>query len=147
MPLMMPVTMRKRRRRKMIKLKGKDTLVASSVFTRRDLLKTIWPGIVAFTAGPLMAGCERFRHEKYACSSNKLGIVEIIVNDDRAGASVTVTKVTGDTVMTIGNITDDEMIMANDQLVLIINRNSGVMQATAGKVTSYITCEKTLFTM
>jgi hypothetical protein len=131
----------------MIKAKGKETLVVSSDFTRRNLLKTIWPGIVAFTAGPLMAGCERFRHEKYACSSNKLGIVEIIVNDDRAGASVTVTKVTGDTVMTIGNITDDEMIMASDQLVLIINRNSGVMQATAGKVTSYITCEKTLFTM
>jgi hypothetical protein len=131
----------------MIKAKGKETLVAPSDITRRNLLKTIWPGIVAFAAAPLMAGCERFRHEKYDCSSNKLGIVEIIVNDDRAGASVTVTKVTGDTVMTIGNITDDEMMMVSDQLVLIINRHSGVMQATAGKVTSYITCEKTLFTM
>jgi len=131
----------------MIKVNAKETLVAPSDITRRNLLKTIWPGIVVFTAAPLMAGCERFRHEKYACSSNKLGLIEIIVNDDRAGASVTVTKVTGDTTMTIGNITDDEMIMANDELVLIINRNSGVMQATAGKVTSYITCEKTLFTM
>jgi len=131
----------------MIKAKGKETLVVSSDFTRRNLLKTIWPGMVSLTAAPLIASCERFRHEKYACSLNKLGIVEIIVNDDRAGASATITKTTGDTFMTIGSITDDQMIMANDDLVLIINRNSGVMQATSGRVTSYITCEKSLFTM
>jgi len=131
----------------MKKVNRMESIEVRFALTRRSMLKALWPGMVFLTAAPLMASCERFRHEKYACSLNKLGIVEIIVNDDRAGASATITKTTGDTFMTIGSITDDQMIMANDDLVLIINRNSGVMQATSGRVTSYITCEKSLFTM
>ena len=116
-------------------------------FSRRTFGKGMVKGLTVMIVPAVLAGCERFRHEKYACPSNSLGLLEVIINDDRAGAAASVSEMTRDYTMTIGSITSDEVIMANDEMVMIINRNTGYMQVTVGTIASYIRCEKTLFTM
>jgi len=122
---------------------GQDARLSSS---RRGLIRAV-PGLAVMLMLPMLAGCERFRHEKYTCPPNKLGLVEVVVNDDRAGAEASIIETGRDYTMAIGSITSDEMILANDEMVMIIDRNSGKMQVTAGIVTSYLRCEKSLFTM
>jgi hypothetical protein len=114
---------------------------------RRTFSKGMLKGLAAMIMPGMLAGCERFRHEKYTCPSNSIGLLEVIINDDRAGAAASVSEVTRDYTLTIGSITSDEVIMANDEMVMIINRNTGYMQVTVGTIASYIRCEKSLFTM
>jgi len=115
--------------------------------SRRAVGKTMLKGLAAIMAAPLLGSCERFRHEKYACPSNRLGLVEIVINDDRAGAAASIIEIGRDYTMTIGSITREQVIMANDEMVLIIDRNTGHMQVTVGTIANYIRCEKSLFTM
>ena len=94
-----------------------------------------------------LSGCERFRHEKYACPPNSLGLVELIINDDRAGTEMSVVEVDREYKMTIGSITETEMITANDQMILLLSRETGRVKVTIGSVAMTMLCEKSVFTM
>jgi hypothetical protein len=94
-----------------------------------------------------LSGCERFRHEKYACPPNSLGLVEFIINDDRAGAEISIVEVDREYTMTIGSISASEMITANDQMIMMLNRDTGKVKVTISSVAMTMLCEKSVFTM
>jgi hypothetical protein len=132
----------------MMKAKAETMISASSrpVFSKK-IGKTILQGGAVILALSVLPACERFRHEKYSCPSNSIGLMEVVINEDRAGAEASIAEIGRDYTMTIGSITSDELILANDEMVMIINRNTGYMQVTVGMVAKYIRCEKSLFTM
>jgi len=94
-----------------------------------------------------LTSCERFRHEKYTCQPNSLGLVELIINDDRAGTEMSVVEVDREYTMTIGSITETELITANDQMILLLSRETGKVKVTIGSVAMTVSCEKSVFTM
>ena len=94
-----------------------------------------------------LTGCERFRHEKYTCPPNSLGLVELIVNDDRAGTEMSVVEVDREYTMTIGSISETELITANDQMIMLLSRETGKVKITIGSVAMTMSCEKSVFTM
>ena len=94
-----------------------------------------------------LTSCERFRHEKYTCPPNSLGLVELIINNDRAGSEISVVEVDREYTMTIGSITTTELITANDQMILLLSRETGKLKVTIGSVAMTMACEKSVFTM
>jgi len=94
-----------------------------------------------------LTSCERFRHEKYTCPPNSLGLVELIINNDRAGSEISVVEVDREYTMTIGSITATELITANDQMILLLSRETGKLKVTIGSVAMTMACEKSVFTM
>jgi hypothetical protein len=104
-------------------------------------------GIMGLGAIMLLAGCERFRHETYTCPHNAIGLHELIINDNKAGADVTVVEYEKEYGIPIGSITDDQMMASNQDMVLILNRQTGRLNITMGTRTLFMTCEKAVFTM
>jgi hypothetical protein len=47
----------------------------------------------------------------------------------------------------IGSITDEQMMASNQNMVLILNRQTGWLNITVGTRTLFMTCEKAVFTM
>lgn len=95
----------------------------------------------------LASGCERFRHEKYSCPYNAIGLHELIINDDSAGADLQISQLDKEYSIPIGSITEDQLTAANQNMILLLNRKTGRLNITIGTRTLFITCEKTIFTM
>ncbi len=104
-------------------------------------------GIMGLGAIMLLAGCERFRHETYTCPYNAIGLHELIINNNKAGADVTIVEYDKEYGIPMGSITDDQMMASNQDMVLILNRQTGRLHITMGTTTLFMTCEKTVFTM
>ena len=114
--------------------------------SRRRLLAGLC-GACGIIAAGLLAGCERFRHETYTCPYNAVGLHELIINDDKAGADLTVIEIEDEYSIPIGSITEDQMIASNEEMVLMLNRKTGRLNVTIGNRSVFMTCEKTIFTM
>ena len=95
----------------------------------------------------MLAGCERFRHETYTCPYNAIGLHELIINYDKAGADLTVIEIDDEYSIPIGSISEDQMMASNTEMVLMLNRKTGRLNITMGTRTVFMTCEKTIFTM
>ena len=104
-------------------------------------------GIMILGVIMLLAGCERFRHETYTCPHNDIGLYKLIINNDEAGADVTVVDDNKEYGIPIGSITDEQMMASNQNMVLILNRQTGWLNITVGTRTLFMTCEKAVFTM
>ncbi len=100
-------------------------------------------GLIVLT----MAGCERFRHEKYSCPSNALGIREVTISDASAGASMTLLMRGTESQITIGAATDDEIVATSGTRVMTIDRKTGRIKVITDNKAVFMTCEKSLFTM
>ena len=95
----------------------------------------------------LVSGCERFRHETYTCPSNSIGLHELIINDDKAGADLTVIEYDKEYTIPIGSITSDQMMASHQDMILILNRQTGRLNITMGNRALFLACEKSVFTM
>ncbi len=95
----------------------------------------------------LVSGCERFRHETYTCPSNSIGLHELIINDDKAGADLTIIEYDKEYTIPIGSITKDQMMAANQDMILMLNRQTGRLNVTMGTRALFLACEKSVFTM
>ena len=100
-------------------------------------------GYILFAA----AGCERFRHEKYTCPGNSVGLSEILISDDSVGAKMTVTAFGREEQIEIGSVSDDELVAAQDGRIISIDRKNGRIKILSGTKAVFLTCEKSLFTM
>ena len=103
--------------------------------------------LVIFGFGLTACPTERFRHEKYECSSGNFGISEIIFNDTGVG----------DMAKIIGNGTEKnaEIISSSksafitqmDDINIKIDRDTGTLRVKRGKHYAILPCSKSVFTM
>ena len=90
---------------------------------------------------------ERFRHEKYTCSSYSLDIAEIIIRNAKAGELVTISGFKRNRDGLIISISDDTAVIGTGQLKLFVDRVKGSVSALRGNRYSNLRCTQTIFTL
>ena len=90
---------------------------------------------------------ERFRHEKYTCSSYSLDIAEIIIRNAKAGKPVTISGFKRNRDGLIISISDDIAVIETGQLKLFIDRIKGSVSALRGNHYRNLKCRQTIFTL
>ena len=97
-----------------------------------------------------LSGCidfERFRHEKYTCSSYSLDISEIIIRNAKAGETVTIFGFERNRDGLIVSISNDTAIIETGQLKLFVDRIKGSVSALRGNRYRNLKCTQTIFTL
>ena len=106
---------------------------------------------VALMATPvLLGGCwdlTRFEQERYECSFNQSGLVEIDMRAFDVGDEVTVAFSDETLEMQIIESSDSNFSLASGPLVIRIDRKSGTVRLTRGSRYRNIKCSKSEFTM
>ena len=90
---------------------------------------------------------ERFRHEKYTCSSYSLDIAEIIIRNAKAGETVTISGFERNRDGLIISISDDAAVIETGQLKLFVDRLKGSVSALRGNRYQNLKCTQTIFTL
>lgn len=90
---------------------------------------------------------ERFRHEKYTCSSYGLDIAEIIIRNAKVGETVTISGFERNREGVIISISDETAVIGTGPLKLFIDRIKGSVSALYGNRYSYMRCTQTIFTI
>ena len=90
---------------------------------------------------------ERFRHEKYTCSSYSLDIAEIIIRNAKAGKTVTISGFERNRDGLIISISDDTAVIETGRLKLIVDRLKGSVSALSGNSYRNLKCTQTIFTL
>ena len=90
---------------------------------------------------------ERFRHEKYTCSSYSLDIAEIIIRNAKAGKTVTISGFERNRDGLIISISDDTAVIETGQLKLFVDRIKGSVSALSGNRDRNLKCTQTIFTL
>ena len=90
---------------------------------------------------------ERFRHEKYTCSSYSLDIAEIIIRNAKAGELVTISGFKRNRDGLIISISDDTAVIGTGQLKLFVDRVKGSVSALRGNRYRNLKCTQTIFTL
>ena len=97
-----------------------------------------------------LSGCinfERFRHEKYTCSSYSLDIAEIIIRNAKAGETATISGFERNRDGLIVSISDDTAVIKTGQLKLFVDRVKGSVSALRGNRYQNLKCMQTIFTL
>ena len=106
---------------------------------------------IALMATPvLLGGCwdlTRFEQERYECSFNQSGLVEIDMRAFDVGDEVTVAFSDETLEMQIIESSDSNFSLASGPLVIRIDRKSGTVRLTRGSRYRNIKCSKSEFTM
>jgi hypothetical protein len=90
---------------------------------------------------------ERFRHEKYTCSSHNYDIAEIVIRNAKAGEPVTIFGFEQNREGLIISISDETAVIAAGQLKLFVDRIKGSVSALRGNRYSNLRCTQTIFTL
>ena len=97
----------------------------------------------------LFGGCnlERFRHEKYSCNSQHLGIHDIIVRHAKKGSTAKIIGSRGEQEATITSVNSKLMVIEGAKIRLQIDRRTG--RITAQKKNKYYSmeCKLSVFTL
>ena len=97
-----------------------------------------------------LSGCinfERFRHEKYTCSSYSFDISEIIIRNAKVGETVAISGFERNRNGLIISISDDTAVIKTGQLKLFIDRIKGSVSALRGNHYRNLKCRQTIFTL
>ena len=108
----------------------------------------VFPALVV--AGVLISGCDdltRFKQERYECTSNRHGLVEIDFRSMEVGDEIGVGFADGTKTMLITESTDRNFTLTKDSLILRIDRKSGTVRLTRGSRYLNINCAKSEFRM
>ena len=90
---------------------------------------------------------ERFRHEKYTCSSYGLDIAEIIIRNAKVAETVTILGFERNRQGVIISISDKTAVIETGQLKLFVDRIKGSVSALHGNRYSHMRCTQTIFTI
>ena len=90
---------------------------------------------------------ERFRHEKYTCSSYRLDIAEIVIRNAKAGETVTIFGFERNREGLIVSISDENAVIKTGQLKLFIDRTKGSVSVLRGNRYRHMKCTQTIFTI
>ena len=90
---------------------------------------------------------ERFRHEKYTCSSYSLDIAEIIIRNAKVGETVAIFGFERNRDGLIISISDDTAVIESGQLKLFVDRIKGSVSALRGNRYQNLKCTQTVFTL
>ena len=90
---------------------------------------------------------ERFRHEKYTCSSYSLDIAEIIIRNAKAGKTVTISGFERNRDGLIISISNGTAVIETGQLKLFVDRIKGSVSALSGNSYRNLKCTQTIFTL
>ena len=90
---------------------------------------------------------ERFRHEKYTCSSYRLDIAEIVIRNAKAGETVTIFGFERNREGLIISISDESAVIKTSQLKLFIDRTKGSVSVLRGNRYRRMKCTQTIFTI
>ncbi|MDC3234763.1 hypothetical protein OBB02_01825 [Candidatus Puniceispirillum sp.] len=90
---------------------------------------------------------ERFRHEKYDCSSSLQSINTIIINRAKTGNYAKVASPTSETEANITQIDEQTAWLTYKSMRMKINRKTGALTMVQGNKYRKVKCKKTVFTM
>ena len=90
---------------------------------------------------------ERFRHEKYTCSSYHLDIAEIVIRNAKVGETVTIFGFERNREGLIISISDENAVIKTGQLKLFIDRTKGSVSVFRGNRYRHIRCTQSIFTI
>ena len=102
------------------------------------------------TASCILSGCydlTRFKQERYECGQNPNGLVEIDFRDFKAGSEATVTFTDETLTMKIIESSDDRFTLADDSLIVRVDRDTGTIRLTRGSRYRNVKCTKSEFHM
>jgi len=90
---------------------------------------------------------ERFRHEKYTCSSYGLDIAEIVIRNAKAGEAVSIFGFERNREGLIISISNENAVIKTGQLKLFIDRTKGSVSVLRGNRYRHMRCTQTIFTI
>ena len=90
---------------------------------------------------------ERFRHEKYDCSSNPGTIKAIVLSKAEVGNHAKIIDMTGEQAASIEKITTGSAILHFADRQIKVNRETGAITLIYGSKYRRMTCKKSLFKM
>ena len=106
--------------------------------------------LLLVAVGCLFAGCDeltRFKQERYECGYNLDGLIEIDLREFKKGSKATV-KFNGETlIMPIVESNNDRFTLTSPNLIVRIDRGSGIVRLTRGSQYRKVKCKKSKFRM
>ena len=90
---------------------------------------------------------ERFRHEKYDCSSSPGTIKAIVLSKAEVGNNAKIIGMTGDQEASVEKINTQEAILHFADRQIKVNRETGAITLIYGSKYRRMICKKSLFTM
>ena len=88
----------------------------------------------------------RFRFERYICGDNRSGIQEIIVRSARLKAKVQINKDNNEITGIIEDSSEEWLKVVAENLLLDINRNTGLIKSKNNLNSVFTHCQKSVFT-
>lgn len=99
---------------------------------------------------PLVAGCDlltRFHKEHYACPLNPTGIIEVDFRAFGIGEDAQLLFTDKTVTAKIIESTDEALSVQKENLIVRVDRNSGIVRLTRGSRFTNVRCTKTVFKM
>ena len=143
----LPVKMKMKRTRKNKMVGALRTTDTKWVQTQ---LRPLRPMLALLVVGFGLAACDdllRFEQERYECSLNSQGLVEVDMRSTKTGDQVTVTFSDETVAAVILESSDSIFTLAKDNLIMRIDRESGTIRMTRGTRYINIACTRTVFRM
>ena len=144
-PLPVKMKMKQTRKNKMVgALRTTDT---KWVQTK---LRPLGPMLALLVVGFGLAACDdllRFEQERYECSLNMQGLVEVDMRSTSTGDQVTVTFSDETVAAVIMENSNSTFTLVKDNLIMRIDRESGTIRVTRGTRYVNIACKRTVFRM
>ncbi len=88
----------------------------------------------------------RFRYERYICGDNRSGIQEIIVRSAKLKAKVQINKNNNEIIGIIEESSEEWLKVVTENLLLDINRNTGLIKSKSNLNSVFTHCQKSVFT-
>ena len=107
-------------------------------------------GLTMLALGVGLAACDdltRFEQERYECSFNNQGLVEVDMRSTNTGDEVTVTFINETVAAVIMESNDSIFTLAKENLIMRIDRETGTIRMTRGTRYTNIACARTVFRM
>ena len=116
----------------------------------RTQLRPFRQGLIILSFGVGLAACDdltRFEQERYECSFNNQGLVEVDMRSTNTGDEVTVTFINETVAAVIMESNDSIFTLAKENLIMRIDRETGTIRMTRGTRYTNISCARTVFRM
>ncbi len=112
---------------------------------------TIAIGFLAIIAAVIVlsqvGGMTRFEHRTLRCHNPLIGPFEIVLGKSKIGETLHLAQPQGDSLITIIDATDTQIIAANDELTFMMDHKDAQVQVLRKSRISRSKCEKTEFAM
>ena len=116
----------------------------------RAQLRPFRQGLIILALGVGLVACDdltRFEQERYECSFNNQGLVEVDMRSTNTGDEVTVTFINETVAAVIMESNDRIFTLAKENLIMRIDRETGTIRMTRGTRYTNISCTRTVFRM